>query len=66
MTLLKSFSPLTALHVGNTFASTGYPSVTGIVPSEPDLNYLSDLGLKARLPVWRQAWQSEKLTFPVK
>jgi hypothetical protein len=66
MTLLKSFSPLTALHVGNSFASAGYPSVTGIVPGEPDLNYLSDLGLKGRLPVWRQAWQAEKLALPAK
>ncbi len=66
MTLLKSFSPLTALHVGNTFASAAYPSVTGIIPDEPDLNYLSDLGLKGRMAVWRQAWQAEKLALPAK
>jgi HD-like signal output (HDOD) protein/CheY-like chemotaxis protein len=58
MTFLKSFSPLTALHAGNTLASAEYPSITGIPASEPDLNYLSTLGLKGHMNAWRQAWES--------
>jgi HD-like signal output (HDOD) protein len=57
LTLMRAFSPLTAVHVGNTLASVEFPSVTGIPASEPDLNYLSTLGLKGHLQTWRKAWQ---------
>jgi HD-like signal output (HDOD) protein len=58
MTLLRSFSPLTAVHVGNAFASAEYPSITGIPASELDLNYLSTIGLKGKSNAWRETWQS--------
>jgi HD-like signal output (HDOD) protein len=59
LTLLKAFSPLTALHAGNTLASAEHPAVSGVPASEPDLNYLSSLGLKGHLNAWRQAWQTK-------
>jgi HD-like signal output (HDOD) protein len=59
-TLLKSFSPLTALHAGNVLASTEHPSVSGVPVSEPDLDYFSVLGLKGHLNAWRQALQTKE------
>src|SRR6202012_5531935 len=38
VTLLKSFSPLTALHAGNVLVSAEHPSMTGVPASEPDMN----------------------------
>ena len=56
-TLLKIFSPLTAVHAGNVLASAKHPSLTGVPASEPDLNYLSALGLQNHWLAWREAWQ---------
>jgi HD-like signal output (HDOD) protein len=58
-TLLKSFSPLTALHAGNILASAEHPSIADVPAGEPDLNYLSMLELKGNLNTWRQAWQAK-------
>src|SRR6202012_2013098 len=38
VTLLKSFSPLTALYAGNVLVSAEHPSMTGVPASEPDMN----------------------------
>jgi HD-like signal output (HDOD) protein/CheY-like chemotaxis protein len=57
MTLLKSFSPLTALHAGNSLVSAEHPSVSNVPVNELDLNYLSALGLKGHLNAWSQAWK---------
>ncbi len=60
-TMLRTFSPLTAVHVGNTLASQEHPVIAGIPPAEPDLNYLTTLDLKTHLPAWRQAWEGKGL-----
>lgn len=57
-TFLRSFSPLTALHVGNALVSAEFPSITGVPTGEPDMDYLKSIGLKGNLNAWRQAWQS--------
>jgi HD-like signal output (HDOD) protein len=50
--LLKSFSPLTALHAGNVLVSAQHPSAVGAPASKPDLDYLSALNLKGNLNLW--------------
>jgi len=57
--LLKSFSPLTAVHAGNVLAAAEKPAVSGVPASEADLNYLSAAGVKNQLNAWRQAWQNK-------
>ena len=59
LTMLRAFSPLTAVHVGDALASLAHPAVPGLPPAEPDGNYLATLGLKTHLPAWSQAWQSK-------
>jgi HD-like signal output (HDOD) protein len=59
--LIKTFSPLTALHAGNILASVDHPSVTGIPPSEFDTGYLDALGLKAHIGQWRSSWHDRAL-----
>jgi HD-like signal output (HDOD) protein len=59
MTMLKSFSPLTAVHVGNAIVSAEHPSVSDLPPTEPDQNYLSMLGLNGNMRAWRQAWKDK-------
>ncbi len=59
MTMLKSFSPLTAVHAGNAIVSAEHPSVIGLPPTEPDQNYLSTLGLNGNMKTWRQAWKDK-------
>ena len=59
LTMLKAFSPLTAVHAGNAIVSAKHPSVTGIPPSEPDMNYLSELGLDSHLKAWANAWREK-------
>ena len=54
-TPLKSFSPLTALHVANALASAAHPSMIDVPASELDMQYLSTLGLNDHLNAWRQA-----------
>jgi HD-like signal output (HDOD) protein len=56
-TMLKSFSPLTAVHIGNSLVSAEKPSIAGAPPTELDLGYLASIGLKNNLKAWRQAWQ---------
>jgi HD-like signal output (HDOD) protein len=50
--LLKSFSPLTALHAGNVLVSVQHASAVGAPASKPDLDYLSALNLKGNLNLW--------------
>jgi len=50
----RTFSPLTAVHVADAFLhALAAPPGTGAEP-RLDLEYLNDLGLTARVPVWRQ------------
>jgi hypothetical protein len=50
----RKFSPLTAVHVADAFLhALAAPSGTSAEP-RLDLEYLNDLGLTARVPVWRQ------------
>jgi HD-like signal output (HDOD) protein len=58
----KTFSPLTALHIGNALASTEKPSVPGIVPSPLDLSYLGELGIKDHVDKWQKEWKSQSHT----
>jgi putative nucleotidyltransferase with HDIG domain len=60
-TLLKSFSPLTAVHGGNFLASAKFQSVADIPNGQLDQNYLTTLGLGKHLPLWKQAWQTNVL-----
>jgi len=46
------------LHAGNALASAKNPSILGVPASEPDLNYLTTLGLQGNLESWHQAWQT--------
>ena len=62
MTLLKSFSPLTAVHAGNAIVSAEHPSTTGLPLTEPDQNYLSMLNLNGHMKAWRQAWKDKNYT----
>lgn len=59
MTMLKSFSPLTAVHAGNALVSAVHPSIVGLPPTEPDQNYLTMLGLNGHVSAWRQAWKDK-------
>ena len=58
----KTFSPLTALHMGNALASTEKPSVPGIVPSPLDLSYLGELGIKDHVDKWQKEWKNQSHT----
>lgn len=51
-TLLRSFSPLRALHVDNALVSAQYPSAVGAPANKPDLNYLATLNLKGNVAIW--------------
>ena len=59
--LLKEFSPLTALHVGNVLASATHPSLQDCVPAELDSNYISRLGLGNHMEQWSRAWSERHL-----
>ena len=58
----QSFGPLTTVHVSNIFDHEVQPVLTGELSVKLDMNYLKQLGLDARLPVWRQACLSAKKT----
>jgi HD-like signal output (HDOD) protein len=58
-TLLRSFSPLTALHVGNALVSAQHPSAVGAPASKPNLNYLSSLSLKGNVAMWSRFLQEK-------
>jgi putative nucleotidyltransferase with HDIG domain len=52
----KTFTPLTAVHVANVIDQER-SVVDGERRSQFDLEYLADLGLEARLPEWRLAYE---------
>ena len=54
----KRFSPLTALHVGNTMVTPEKPVIADIPPSPLDENYLAELKLSHRMNLWRREWQN--------
>ncbi len=58
-TMLKSFSPLTAVHAGNVIVSGKHPSIPGIPASELDNGYLNELGLSGRVKVWSESWREK-------
>jgi len=57
----KTFSPLTALHVGNTLASAEKLSVSDMPASKLDLRYLQELGIESHVGAWQKEWQSHRL-----
>ena len=60
----KFFCPLTAVHVANALVhGTGATDAAG-PDARLDLPYLTDLGLAARLPVWRDDFQKDTSTTP--
>lgn len=59
-TLLKSFSPLTAVHIGNALVSAEKPSIPGAGATEISAYYLTSIGLKPNLKVWREAWKESR------
>lgn len=59
-TLLKSFSPLTAVHIGNALVSGESPSISGAPATEIHPQYLASIGLKPNLKAWRQAWKENR------
>lgn len=58
----RTFSPLTAVHVADAFLHR--PTVTDGSSADPrlDFEYLDDLGLAARVPVWRQEFDQTNST----
>ena len=57
----KTFSPLTALHVGNALASAEKLSVSDMPASKLDLRYLQELGIESHVGAWQKEWQSHRL-----
>jgi HD-like signal output (HDOD) protein len=55
----KTFSPLTAVHVGNVLASAEKPSVPNVPVDALDMQYLIELGIKDRFGAWQREWQSQ-------
>jgi len=53
----KTFSPLTAVHVGNALVHQTGTTTGDTAPASLDTAYLSDLGLADRAKVWREGWQ---------
>lgn len=53
----KTFSPLTALHIGNVIASAEKPSSEGLPLSQLDTDYLAEVGLKNHQDAWQRAWR---------
>ncbi len=58
--LLKTFSPLTAVHIGNALVSAEKPSIAGAPAAELDARYLASLGLKNNVKAWREAWKENR------
>ena len=58
-TMLKSFSPLTAVHAGNVIVSGKHLSVSDIPISQVDNGYLAELGLSGRMKVWTESWREK-------
>ncbi|HXB58427.1 MAG TPA: response regulator [Candidatus Acidoferrales bacterium] len=54
----KTFSPLTAVHIGNVIASAEKSSIPGLPAGKFDLEYLSSLKIHASLDIWKKEWQS--------
>jgi HD-like signal output (HDOD) protein len=54
----KTFSPLTAVHIGNVIASAEKPSIPDVPVSKFDLEYLASLKIHANLDIWKKEWQS--------
>lgn len=52
--LSQAFAPLTAVHVANAFAHESTDVEEPDESTQPDTEYMNDLGLRDRLPVWRQ------------
>jgi HD-like signal output (HDOD) protein/CheY-like chemotaxis protein len=59
-TLLKSFSPLTAVHIGNAMVSAELPAIAGAPAVAIDTHYLASIGVKPNLKVWREAWKENR------
>jgi HD-like signal output (HDOD) protein len=57
--LAKAFSPLTAVHIANALAHELYPDGSAELNAAIAADYLADLGLTERLPVWRSICQEE-------
>jgi len=62
----KTFSPLSAVHIGNALASAEKPSVSNVMTGELDVKYLEQLGISGQQEAWRKAWthrtQEDNLT----
>jgi HD-like signal output (HDOD) protein len=54
----SSFRALTVVHAANVFAHERRPDDSGFAVPEVDENYLAELGLAHRVPLWRAACQS--------
>ncbi len=52
--VVKTFSPLTAVHTANVLQQELSQQATGDVPSPIDMDYLRELELADRLPHWRE------------
>jgi HD-like signal output (HDOD) protein/CheY-like chemotaxis protein len=53
------FCALTAVHVANSLAVSGFANNEGIASSPLDLNYLKSMNLLDRFPVWQKLVQTE-------
>ena len=56
----KAFSPLTAVHAANVIQHEAQPESRAGDLAPADTQYLAELGLEDRLPVWRERLQRDK------
>jgi HD-like signal output (HDOD) protein/CheY-like chemotaxis protein len=58
----KAFTPLTAVHVANALEYEGNPDPEGLPSAVMDAEYLKELGLTARVELWRGARNDPEAT----
>jgi HD-like signal output (HDOD) protein len=54
----QTFSPLTALHIGNALGSLEHTAIAGVPATGLNVEYLKALQLETRLDAWNRAWQT--------
>ena len=55
--LRKKFNPLTAVYIANILAHDLHPDGSGKLNPPVEADYLANLGLTERLPIWRNISQ---------
>jgi len=57
LTMMQSFSPLTAVHVGDAMVFPKHPSLPGMLPSHMNMKYLTSLDLQDHIKGWQAQWE---------